>query len=182
MNYIWKIACAGMIFFGMLFSSCNNGNFDVGDYLIGGPLTDIGMIDTVTIKVSTLVVSDSVGTLNKGIGFTGTYCDPHTGTIRTQSYIEFSRTTDSESDRYARFDSVMLVLRPNGEYFGDTVKRAAFKVYRLEKPIERRDDNNLYSTSTMPVSGQLTDTTIRIKVKDIQNNEFEVRLPNSFGK
>jgi len=182
MNYIWKIACTGIIFWGVLFSSCKNGGFDVGDYLIGGPLTEIGKIDTITVKVSNLVVRDSVVTINKGIGFSGTYSDPHTGTIRTQSLIEFSRTTDSESDRYARFDSVMLVLRPNGEYFGDTVKRAAFKVFRLEKPIERRDDNSLYSTSTMPVSGQLTDTTMKIKVKNIQNNEFEVRLPNSFGR
>ena len=181
MNYILKIACAGMIFFGMLFSSCKNGNFDVGDHFFP-PLTESGMIDTVTIKVSNLMVSDSVVTSGKGTGFSGTYYDPHIGTVRTHTYIEFNRTSDNESDKHARFDSVTLVLRPNGSYFGDTVKRAAFKVSRLEKPIEKRDDNSLYSTSVMPVSGQLTDTTIRIKVKDIRNNEFEVRLPNSFGR
>jgi len=182
MNYMWKIACTGMMFLGAIFSSCKTGNFDVGDYLIDGPYTTAGMIDTVTIKVSNLMVSDSVITSNKGTGFTGVYCDSQTGTIRTQSYIEFNRTSDNENNKFVLFDSVTLVLRPNGNYIGDTVKRAAFKVSRLEKPIEKRDDNNLYSTSTMPVGSQLTDTTIRIKVKNIQNNEFEVRLPNSFGK
>jgi hypothetical protein len=181
MNYTWKIACTGMIFLGVLCYSCKNNNFDIGDHLFP-PLTVTGMIDTVTIKVSNLAVSDSVITSNKGIGFTGSFYDTHTGTIQTRSYIEFNRTTDGESDKNARFDSVMLVLRPNGGYYGDTVKRAAFKVSRLEKPIERRDDNNLYSTSILPVGGQLADTAIRIKVKDIPNNEFEVRLPNSFGR
>ena len=182
MNCIWKIACTGMLFLGIFFGSCKNNSFDVGDYFIGDPFSMQGMIDTVTIKVSNLVVSDSVVTSGKGTGFTGTYYDSHIGTIRTQTYIEFARTSDGESDRDARFDSVMLVLRPTGDYFGDTVRRAAFKVSKLLKPIHKRDDGNLYSTSTMPVGDQLIDTVQRIKVKDIKNNEFEVRLPNSFGR
>ena len=191
---MWKNACRGMLFLGVLLGSCKNNDFDVGWYLVDDPFTTTGMIDTVTIKVSNLVVSDSVVTSNRGNGFSGVYYDPQIGSIQTQSYIEFARTADIETNRYASFDSVTLVLRPNGEYFGDTVQHAAFKVHRLAKPIEKRDDGKLYSTSTMPLDEQLTDTAIRVKLKNMEqeitddnkittknNNEFEIKLPDSFG-
>jgi len=181
MNCIWKIACTGMILFGLLFGSCKDKNFDLGDHFFP-QLTVSGRIDTITIKVSNLVATDSVVTSGLGTGFTGSFYDSQIGTIRTRTYIEFARTGDNESDRYARFDSVTLVLRPTGDYYGDTVRRAAFKVTRLVKPIEKRDNNNLYSTSTMPLGAQLADTAQKIKVKNIRENEFEVRLPNSFGR
>jgi hypothetical protein len=184
-KYWWKIACTGMVFLGVLLGSCKNDDFRVGSYLID-PYTTTGVIDTVTIKVSNLAASDSVVTLGRSgreVGFSGVYYDPQIGMSQAQSYIEFSRTTDSETDRYARFDSVTLVLRHNGNYFGDTVKRAAFKVHRLTKPIERQDDGNLYSNSnTWPLGVQLADTTVRVSVRDTSRNIFEIRLPNSFGR
>ena len=181
---MWKIACTGVLFFGVLFGSCKNNNFE-GGWDLFEPKTITGMIDTVTIKVSNLVVADSVVSLGRPgreIGYSGIYYDPQIGTVQTQTYIEFVRTNDSETDRYAQFDSVTLVLRPNGNYYGDTVRRAAFKVHRLAKPIEKREDNFLYSTSSIPLDAQLTDTTHRVKVLDIKNNEFEVKLPHSFGR
>ena len=214
MNVIWKIACTGLLWLSVIFASCKNNAFDGGGHLFD-KLTVTGMIDTVTIKISNLVESDSVITAGRSdgkenIGFSGAYYDPQTGTVRTQTYIEFARTSDSERDRYARFDSVTLVMRPNGEYFGDTVKRAAFRVSRLEKPIEKRDDGRLYSTSYMPPGIQLADTAQKVKVRytgemkicpkcgtqsrketcpncgeklgKVDSNEFEIRLPNSFGR
>ena len=170
-----------MMFLGVLFASCNLNRFDGADHLFDRR-TVSEMIDTVTIKVSNLVEADSVISSNLGTGFSGVYYDPQIGTIRTQTYIEFARSTESENNRYAMFDSVTLVLRPTGDYFGDTLKRAAFSVSRLEKPIEKRDNGYLYSSSHMPLGDKLTDTTKRVKISDIQNNEFEIRLPNSFGR
>jgi len=177
----WKIACTGMLFLGLLFGSCKNDNFDIGKHLVI-PHTAAGMTDTITIRVSNLMVSDSVVTSGKMIGFTGAYDDPQTGAVQAQTYIEFSRTIDSESDRYAKFDSVTLVLRPNGNYYGDTTKYAAFRVFSLVKPIEKRDDGNLYSTSTLPVDKKYADTAFKVKVKDITNNELEIKLSSSFGE
>ena len=155
----------------------------MGWYLVE-PNTMSGMIDTVTIKVSNLIASDSVITSSKGNGFSGIYNDPQTGVIQTQTYIEFNRTIDSESNRYASFDSVTLVMRPNGTYFGDTLKRAMFNVSRILKPIESQDNGYWYSTSTVPVDNTplVTDKSVRVKVKDIPNNEFEIKLPHEFGE
>ena len=184
-KYIWKIACTGILFIGLLLGSCKKDDFNTGGYFVESHTTS-GMIDTVTIKVSNLVASDSVVTSGKGNGFAGIYPDPQTGVIQTQTFIEFNRTSESESNRDARFDSVMLVLRPNGNYFGDTVKRASFNVSRLMKPIEKRDNGNLYSNSIILPPDQITplvsNQTFRVKVKDIPNNEFEIKLPKEFGE
>ena len=199
----WKIACTGMLFLGLWFGSCNNDDFSVGKYLLI-PHTTAGMIDTVTIRVTNLVAADSVVTSGKEIGFSGTYNDPQIGTFHAQTYIEFARTTDSEPDRYAKFDSVTLVLRSNGYYYGDTLAHAAFRVFGLVKPIEKRDDGYLYSTSTVPVGVQYVDTAFKVRVKDnLQYKkiswdstddekkederlkkmcEIEIKLPRSFGE
>jgi len=168
---------------GVVLNSCNDDGFKGFGYLVN-PRTTVGMIDTITIRVSNMIASDSVPTLGKGTGLTGTYYDPQIGFMETKTYIEFSRTSDTESDRYARFDSVTLVLRPNGNYYGDTTQYAAFKVSRILEPIEKRDDGYLYSTSTVPVDNFsiLADTSFRIKVKDIKNNALEVKLSDSFGE
>jgi len=179
---MWKNACRGMLFCGLLFVSCTNNDHHVGWNLID-PRTTTGILDTVTIRVSNLVASDSVVTSGRGNGFSGFYHDPLIGEIQAQTFIEFSRTSDSESNRYARFDSVTLVLRSNGNYFGDTIKYASFKVYRLLKPIEKLDNGNLYSTSKAPPYIELPpDKTLKVKVMDLLNNEFEIRLPNEFGE
>jgi len=173
-----------MIFFGIALNSCNDDGFRNFSYLFTSH-TQLGMLDTVTIKVSNMIAADSVMTSgSRGAAFsgTGTYFDPQIGVVTAKTYIEFSRTTDIETDRYARFDSVMLVLRPNGNYYGDTTQYAAFKISRLLDPIEKLDDGNLYSTSKGPDEVELTDDFFKIKVNNIQNNEFEVKLPDNFGE
>ena len=110
---MWKIACRGTLFIGLLFASCSDKYSNIGGSLVD-PRTTQGTLDTVTIKVSNSIAADSVITSGLGNGFSGFYRDPQIGAIKAQTYIEFSRTSDSESNRYAIFDSVTLVLRPNG--------------------------------------------------------------------
>ena len=102
------------------------------------------------------------------------------GTVQTQTFIEFSNASTTEENKYARFDSVTLVLRPNGNYYGDTVKFASFRVSKLTNQIKKLENGNLYSTSTIPVGEQLADTAFKVKVS--KQKEFEIKLPRSFGE
>ena len=202
-RYMWKIACTGIAFLGLLFGACSNEGFSVGDHLPISHITE-GMTDAITIEVSNMMAADSVVTSGKSIGFSGAYIDPQIGAVQAQTYIEFSRTMDSEGDRYAKFDSITLVLRPNGEYYGDTLVHAAFRVFGLLKPIDKGDDGNMYSTSTLPFGELYADTALRVKVIDKirypKNNwdapdedkneyerlkkihEIEIKLPRALGE
>ena len=198
----WKIACSGIVWIALLFGSCKNDDFSVGKYLIDSHMT-AEMIDTISIKVTNLMASDSVVTSGRKMGFSGVCDDPYIGAIRAQTYIEFARTDDSEGNRFAKFDSVTLVLRPNGVYYGDTLTKASFKVYSIEKPIEKHEDGSLYSTSTIPDGDLYADTAIKVRVKNIRIpktqdmfdasesqkiealkkiNEIEIKLPRAFGQ
>ena len=170
-----------MLFLGIALNSCNEEGFRNFSHLVD-PHTELGMLDTVTVRVSNMIAADSIMTSGRGTAFSGVYSDPQIGVVSTKTYIEFTRTSDSETDRYAHFDSVMLVLRPNGNYYGDTTQYAAFKISRLLDKIEKNDDGYLFSTSKGPDEVELTDELFRIKVKEIQNNEFEVKLPDDFGE
>ena len=179
---MWKFVFAGLLFGGLLFSSCKNKDFYLGGNLVDAHVK-IVMIDTLTVKLSNLAI-DSVVTSNnyrnKNIAFAGYYNDPEIGKLWAQSYIEFSRSTNSESNKNAYFDSIMLVLLPNGNYYGDTLKRASLQISKLTKEIEMGDDGYMYSTSSMPTGDILTEATFKMKPKS--KEEIEVRLPNDFGE
>ena len=184
-KHIFKFACISALFSGLIWSSCKNEEFDLGRNLVL-PHTTVGVIDTVTIKVSNLMVSDSVITSGLGIGFSGNYRDSYIGDIETRMFIEFERTEDSENNRYAIFDSVTLILRPNGNYYGDTTKLTTFKVFRINKQIEKRDNGYLYSTSNNVLYDKnlpLAEASFKkMKVKDLANNEIEIKLHRSLGE
>ena len=175
---VFKVFIASIL----ILSSCNDNEFGLGKHFVS-PRVMKGIIDTVTVRVSTHVAADSVITSGRGIGFWGAYKDPYIGTIQTKSYIEFLRTQDIERERSARFDSITLILRPNGNYYGDTTKQlASLRVFKLAQEIERGSDGNLYSTDTVQVASLLADTTFKIRVKNIHNNEIEIKLPRTFGE
>ena len=178
-KHIFKVAFAVIL----ILSSCNHENLEIGRHLVNSHVT-FGKIDTITVRVSNIVAVDSVVTSGRGVGYWGSYTDPHIGTVLAKTFIEFNRTLQGENDRGAVFDSVTLVLRSNGNYYGDTIKHAAVKVFRLEKQIERGIDGNLYSSSETPVIEDfiLADATFKFGVKDLANNEVEIKLPDSFGE
>jgi len=179
-RYTWKLVSKGLLLLGLMFGACNDGEFYF-PHLVN-PRTMEGVIDTVTIRVSNMAEADSVITSNLGVGFSGVYHDPYIGFLQAKTFIEFKRTENSESDRFARFDSVTLVLRTNGNYYGDTIKQAAFKVARLLNPIEKHDNDYLYSTDTVLVGVQLADTKIKSRIRNIRNNDIEITLPREFGE
>ena len=184
-KHIFKIALAGVI----LLSSCNNEPFEIGNHLVDPRITP-GMIDTVSVRVSNLVLFDSVVSVGRGIGFWGVYDDHLIGSVRAKTFLEFGRTTDRETDLNSVFDSITLVLRPNGVFYGDTTgfdkstdMNAAIKVFMIDQQIERGEDGSLYSTSSVPLRNQaLVDTVFMMPVLDLQNNEIEIKLPGSFGR
>ena len=181
---MWRIAYTGLIIFCLLFSSCKNESFNIGTNLVE-PSTKVFMTDTLTVKLSNLAV-DSVITSynrwNKNIAFAGYYNDRAIGKLHAQSYIEFNRTNNAENNAYAFFDSIMLVLIPNGHYYGDTLKPVSFKISKLAKEIEMRDDGYMYSTSYIPKAEGKPLAEATFKMRPNMKEEVEIKLDKVFGE
>ncbi|MDR1673352.1 MAG: DUF4270 domain-containing protein [Bacteroidales bacterium] len=175
-----KFAGTGLIFIVLLFCSCDSDSSSpMGGYLVS-PSTRTVMVDTLSVKLSVLA-GDSVITSGKGVMFVGEYKDAWIGTSQARSFVEFSRTTTVETDNYPRFDSVTLVLCPNGIYYGDTTLRyQSVKISELIQPIKMDDDGRRYSTSSEPVGNLLLNG--KYKIKGPSQKEVEIRLPDNFGE
>jgi hypothetical protein len=173
-----KLAGIGSFFVLFLLGSCSDKVSTMGDYLVS-PNTRTVKIDTFSVNLSVLA-KDSVVSSGKGVIYAGAYNDPLIGKSTARSFVEFNKTTGSESDEYPRFDSVTLVLHPTGSYYGDTLVLPSFKISELVKPIELDDDGVRYSTSSVPVGNVLANKEIKIKVGAHQ--EVGIRLPDEFGK
>jgi hypothetical protein len=160
--------------------SCHNDDFGIGGYLME-PRMQVFMVDTPTVKVYNIAM-DSVITSNKGVAFAGRYNDPQIGRFTARTFVEFQKTQDTEADQGAMYDSVTLVLKPTGNYYGDTLKPVSFNIYELTAPIEMGEDGYMYSTSTMPegATGELlADSVFNINVG--AKEPIEIKLPDRLG-
>lgn len=178
-KYMFKV-CTAFLSIVCLMDSCHNDDFGIGGYLMD-PRMQVFMVDTPTVKIYNIAM-DSVITSNKGVAFAGRYNDLQIGNFTARTFVEFQKTQDTETDQGAMFDSVTLVLKPTGNYYGDTLKPVSFNVNELTMPIEMREDGYMYSTSTMPEGSTgelLADSVFNINVG--AKEPIEIKLPDRLG-
>jgi len=119
-----------------LAASCTNTVSDIG---VGLPDANVDtgafLIDTLTIRAST-VLRDSVPSSNSTYLFVGQYTDPLLGKLTARSAFRLGLPGGYAPDPTAIFDSVTLILKPDGYRYGDTTKtQALVQVHRLRSPI-----------------------------------------------
>lgn len=117
-------------------ASCSNAVSDIG---VGLPdaNTDTGafLIDTLTVRAST-VLRDSVPSSNSPYLFVGQYTDPLLGKLTARSAFRLGLPSGYAPDPTAVFDSITLILKPDGYRYGDTTKtQALVEVHRLRSPV-----------------------------------------------
>ncbi|MDR3094686.1 MAG: DUF4270 domain-containing protein [Bacteroidales bacterium] len=180
---MWGFACSGSFLVLLWLASCGD-NSSLGNYLVETH-TRTYITDTFTVRLSVLS-KDSIVTSTlpnyPGVAFVGEYDDPLVGKSTAATYIEFTRTTDDEPNDYPKFDSVVLIMRLTGNYYGDTLVYPDVKISRLARQIEMDNDGVQYASSTMPLGNEVPVVhRFRFKGPHAQK-EIAVRLPNEFGE
>ena len=109
---------------------------------------------------------DSFETTGDSVFTIGHHIDPDFGTIHASSYTELVIPTNELHDKNVVFDSLVLMLNPNGHYYGDTMAPFKMSVHRLLENIENEEgDNSSFSNlrrfSFDPVALGQTTVTIR---------------------
>jgi hypothetical protein len=134
-------------------------------------------VDISTYKIDSFITS---GHRTFAVGY---HTDTAFGTVNAASYAELVLANGNEiKDKDVSFDSLVLVLKPNGKYYGDTLLPFNLKVHRLLENIENEDEDlttfyNLrrFSYSSIPL-GQTTQA-----IKPVRGNEVRVRLSDVLG-
>jgi hypothetical protein len=145
--------------------------------------TEYLVTDTITMTMSTAYL-DSVPTSNLGTALVGINNDPYFGKISSTSFWQVNAYSGTAIPDRAIYDSMVLMVHPTLEHYGDTTLPQHIEVYRVTETMKRQGNSAfLYSysnfaTEPTPIgSRQVTirphrDTTIRIRISDVLGKEF----------
>lgn len=143
--------------------------------------TEFLVTDTITMNMSTAYL-DSVPTSNLGVALCGTADDPFFGKISATSYWQLKAFTGTAIPERAIYDSLILVVHPKTQYYGDTTLTQHLEVYRVQEEIKRAGNSTfLYSRSSFA-----TDPTPlgsrQMKIRPHRDSIFKIRLDDVLGK
>jgi hypothetical protein len=118
-----------------LFVSCDKVNIPFGNTGLDGD-PNLVYYDTYKVGLQTLQI-DSFLTSGKQIFTVGYTNDPVFGTIHAGSYVQLNLPAlNPVFNQDVSFDSIQVILKPNGTYYGDTTLPFTFNIYQLSELIQ----------------------------------------------
>jgi hypothetical protein len=168
--------------------ACKKVDIQFGDQFLDNGYTQIVTVDSFPVDLSTIYV-DSFITSAHGVTMVGAYTDPVFGQINSKSFFEVvppayaQATTYIDSFTATTFDSIALIIKPDGSYLGDTTRRFHIDVNRLAQSIVPYENSllNIYNNDSFAVIPQ----TIGSKdffLRPSSGDSIVVRLSDDLGK
>jgi hypothetical protein len=138
-------------------------------------------IDSVGIQQST-VITDSFETGGATSLLLGRYKDPFLGVISARSFFQMDKpSTFQNIETGTIYDSLVLVIKPNEYYYGDTNRVQTIYVHELAKPIVLSYASKLYNTGSTEIKpAQLGSRTLRIR--PVIDDSIMIRLDDNKGR
>jgi hypothetical protein len=171
-------------FFTGLLSSCYKKDIQVGNELAESH-TRIITVDTVSVVFSSYVL-DSFATSGNNFALVGNYNDAYVGNTTASTFFQPGLPTLSEDvttllPKSAVYDSIQLIMRPSGYYYGDTTKPFSITVNELAEQTDYTYNNLLYNTSNFPVKSTPLATWSNT-ISPARRDSVKIRLPNAMGQ
>jgi hypothetical protein len=169
-----------LIGFGLM-SCADDKVFTVGQNLVELK-GDIVVIDSSTVHSYTIKL-DSIQTASKSVALVGKYTDGNFGTTLASSFFEVglpSTHSTFNKDR-AIFDSICVVFKPSGAFYGDSTKPVTVQVHKMNEKLEDIGSSYRYNVSKVLYSDDILGSATRV-VKPAKNKNFRIRLDDVFGQ
>ncbi len=160
--------------------ACQDDYSTLGDSLVVSSFRNV-YTDTCTVKMSTIFV-DSMETRGQSVCQIGYIDDPVWGEVLSAYIAEFSKASFTPGEGYTySLDSLVLTLKPSGNYWGDTLTAQRIGVYPLVSAITLVNDETLYSHTKTPVTAEPL-FSFMYTPRPLQNKSVTVRMPDTFGQ
>jgi len=124
----------------------DSGNYTLGERFIESQ-TAITLIDTFSVSLSTVIL-DELETFGKEKILIGNYDDNYLGRIVCRSYFKIGVPTRINFDQNDTYDSLNLIIKYNGSFWGDTTNNQIINVYQLSENIDFNEEGILTNRST----------------------------------
>lgn len=143
---------------------------------------NVNLYENYEVALSTYKI-DSFITSGHSIFTLGHHIDTLFGTIHGSSFAELNLPSENPvQGQLVSFDSLVIILRPNGSYYGDTLQPFQISAHRVLQKIENEEEEtvNFYNSRSFAFDasplGQLT-TTIRPQ----RGTDVRLRISDAFG-
>lgn len=159
--------------------SCNDQSSNLGaDFVQNNPF-DIGVTDTVTLDVSTVLV-DSLITNAPDKLLLGRHTDEKLGTVTATPVFQLNSRSISQLDKnFTSYEALRLTIRTNGYYYYDTISPLRVSVYRIKNEIKfftgtkASDISDFYIRQ--PRFGKYNNSSFELESDPLGNLSFEAR-------
>jgi Domain of unknown function (DUF4270) len=175
-----KLLCIAILLY--CFSSCIKIPLPVED---NATATDpnISYFDNYEIELSTYKLDSFVtsGTSNFTVGY---HKDPLFGTMSCGTYAQIDLPPGNPvKDKTVSFDSLVLIVKPTGEYYGDTLMPFKLQVHRLLEKIVNDDDadNKFYNPRKFLFNPSLLGTHTSV-IRPLRGSAIKIRLSDLLGQ
>jgi hypothetical protein len=149
-------------------------------------------VDTFSVITSTVQL-DTFPTNGSGVVLLGEYKDPELGTVNSSPYFQLGFTNAFKPDLRNTFDSMVMIMPYNKQFYGDTTQTVTFSLHQLTQLLETRlapasKDlklsvfnyfNGFYSNSESPYNP--TPIITKSVVFRPHNDSLIFRLPDALG-
>ncbi|HEX3008696.1 MAG TPA: DUF4270 family protein, partial [Bacteroidales bacterium] len=164
-----------LFLFGLGLTSCSDDKvFTVGQNLVELK-GDIVVIDSSTVHSYTIKL-DSIQTSAKSVVMVGRYNDGNLGTTVASSFFEVGAPSKKATE-YDLFDSICVVFKPTGAFYGDSTKPVNIQVSKMTEKLEDIGlDSRRYNVSKIDLSkSEIVGSATRI-IKPARKRDFVIRL------
>jgi hypothetical protein len=169
-----------LLFCMVFFTQCKKATLNFGQEFLGQGLTDIIKVDSFSSSLST-VYMDSIITSNKGIVMVGGYTDPIFGRIDTKSYMLFSPPSWTNTTQPIFFDSICLLIKTNGSFYGDTTMPINITVRELSDSVVFDEGKFVFFNNKSFATKSSFLASLNTIITPQSNQTISLRLPNSLG-
>ncbi|HAM99786.1 MAG TPA: hypothetical protein DCQ26_14365 [Marinilabiliales bacterium] len=163
--------------------SCNDSSevFNIGEEFTNND-SKITYVDTITVQASTILI-DSFTTSDYNKVFFGYNNDPILGKTLAESYVVFeSANSLPDIDSRSTFDSLVIFMKQNGDYLGDTSIVKEFNVYRITEDIEYGDNASAFYNIDSFAREETPLATKRFIPRPLRNDSITIKLPDELGE
>jgi hypothetical protein len=145
----------------------------------------IVITDTLSLTLSTVIL-DSVSTSSTNNALVGTYDNEYLGKVSSEAIVRFSYPDGDDFDEDEDvFDSIVMCLKHNDYYIGDTTELIYISINELSSDLEDITDDSdaqstFYNTTNVSTSRLLGEYTYYPEPED--GDTIFIRLDDDFGQ
>jgi hypothetical protein len=177
------------VFFTLVLASCSKPQIRFDGVYNPDNATNVIAIDTFSVQVSSVFL-DSFPTNGTKTQLLGKYIDPFFGTITSQSYTDIGTPAFPPSiTNYSTYDSIVLIMRIDRTFYGDTSNVQGFLVSQLTQTMNfPANQTAFYNNSSIPYNPTVLGSAyVKIRplagvTSQLRGDSIVMTMPNSMGE